>query len=184
MEKTEQTPSNAPRRRRRRRGSGANAAQNPQAQQTSAAKEKPKANPPATQGKAPRQNQPRKEGGKESKEAAPAGRSRHRNPPAVSAAPAQNAGRRGRNVAPAPTTAKETGHPGKQPQRAGRSAHRAVEEDPGLELIARRPPKQKFANFEEYLAAHGGMTVPLPEEPSPELSAEKADAAPSAGAAE
>ena len=36
--------------------------------------------------------------------------------------------------------------------------------DPGLVLIARRPPKQKFANFEEYLAAHGGMTVPLPEE--------------------
>ncbi len=27
---------------------------------------------------------------------------------------------------------------------------------PGLELITRRPPKQKFANFEDYLAAHGG----------------------------
>ena len=42
-----------------------------------------------------------------------------------------------------------------------------VEEDPGLELITRRPPKQKFSNFEEYLAAHGGMTVPLPGEPDP-----------------
>lgn len=30
----------------------------------------------------------------------------------------------------------------------------------------RRPPKQKFANFEDYLAAHGGMTVPLPPEAS------------------
>ena len=35
------------------------------------------------------------------------------------------------------------------------------EEDPGLPLIARRPPKQKFANFEEYLAAHGGVTAPV-----------------------
>lgn len=42
--------------------------------------------------------------------------------------------------------------------------HRTAEEEPGIALISRRPPKQKFANFEEYLAAHGGMTVPLPEE--------------------
>ena len=42
------------------------------------------------------------------------------------------------------------------------AAHNAaVEEDPGLPLIARRPPKQKFANFEEYLAAHGGVTAPV-----------------------
>ena len=33
-------------------------------------------------------------------------------------------------------------------------------------LISRRPPKQKFANFEDYLVAHGGMTVPLPPEAS------------------
>ena len=39
-------------------------------------------------------------------------------------------------------------------------------EQPGLDLISRRPPKQKFANFEDYLAAHGGMTVPLPPEAS------------------
>lgn len=182
MEKTEQTPSNAPRRRRRRRGSGANAAQNQQTQQTSAAKEKPKANPSAAQGKASRQNPPRsKESGKETKEA-PVGRGRHRNPPAEPAASAQNTGRRTHSAAPAPV--KENGRSGKQPQRTGRAAHRAAEEDPGLELIARRPPKQKFANFEEYLAAHGGMTVPLPEEPSPELSAEKADTAALAGAAE
>ena len=31
---------------------------------------------------------------------------------------------------------------------------------------SRRPPKQKFSNFEEYLAAHGGMTLPLPPDPN------------------
>lgn len=44
------------------------------------------------------------------------------------------------------------------------------EEGPGLELISRRPPKQKYANFEEYMAAHGGATVPIEGEgPLPEL---------------
>ena len=34
----------------------------------------------------------------------------------------------------------------------------------------RRPPKQKFANFEEYMAAHGGATAPIAGEgPLPEL---------------
>lgn len=42
--------------------------------------------------------------------------------------------------------------------------------DPGLEMISRRPPKQKFANFEEYMAAHGGATAPIAGEgPLPEL---------------
>ena len=48
-----------------------------------------------------------------------------------------------------------------RPQRS-RAQHSAVPNEPGLDLISRRPPKQKFANFEDYLAAHGGMTVPLP----------------------
>ena len=48
-----------------------------------------------------------------------------------------------------------------RPQR-NRAQHSAVPNEPGLDLISRRPPKQKFANFEDYLAAHGGMTVPLP----------------------
>lgn len=53
------------------------------------------------------------------------------------------------------------------------------EDEPGLELITRRPPKQKFANFEDYLAAHGGMTVPLPAEKTetPETAAPAAPAA-------
>ena len=37
----------------------------------------------------------------------------------------------------------------------------ARDEDPGLVLISRRPPQQKFTNFEEYMNAHGGATHPL-----------------------
>lgn len=62
------------------------------------------------------------------------------------------------------------------PQRAPQPAPRSRvnreprEEDPGLEMISRRPPKQKFANFEEYMAAHGGATAPIAGEgPLPEL---------------
>ena len=54
----------------------------------------------------------------------------------------------------------------RQPQRPSRPLRRTPEEEPGLELITRRPPKQKFSNFEEYLAAHGGMTLPLPPDPN------------------
>ena len=71
-----------------------------------------------------------------------------------------NGGNNGSQQAPA----REQNHSPKPSTRAARAQRRAAEEDPGLELITRRPPKQKFANFEEYLAAHGGMTVPLPEE--------------------
>ena len=45
--------------------------------------------------------------------------------------------------------------------RARSRGRQPVDEDPGLLLITRRPPKQKFANFEEYIAAHGGVTVPV-----------------------
>ena len=34
-------------------------------------------------------------------------------------------------------------------------------QDPGLILIARKAPTQKFANFEEYMTAHGGETAPI-----------------------
>ena len=37
----------------------------------------------------------------------------------------------------------------------------AKDEDPGLVLISRRPPQQKFTNFEEYMNAHGGVTAPI-----------------------
>ena len=42
-----------------------------------------------------------------------------------------------------------------------RAAAAARDEDPGLMLISRRPPQQKFTNFEEYMNAHGGATAPI-----------------------
>ena len=53
-----------------------------------------------------------------------------------------------------------------RPPRNARPPRSTAPEQPGLDLISRRPPKQKFANFEDHLAAHGGMTVPLPPEAS------------------
>ena len=44
--------------------------------------------------------------------------------------------------------------------RRGRNAP-VKDEDPGLVLISRRPPQQKFTNFEEYMSAHGGATAPI-----------------------
>lgn len=63
----------------------------------------------------------------------------------------------------APQPARE-GKASAQPREPRKAApqNTAVPNEPGLDLISRRPPKQKFANFEDYLAAHGGMTVPLP----------------------
>ena len=50
-------------------------------------------------------------------------------------------------------------------QEASRSRSRnsapSRDEDPGLVLISRRPPQQKFTNFEEYMNAHGGATAPI-----------------------
>ena len=67
-----------------------------------------------------------------------------------------------------------------RPPRNARALRSTAPEQPGLDLISRRPPKQKFANFEDYLAAHGGMTVPLP----PEKTETPETAAPAVPAAE
>ena len=71
-----------------------------------------------------------------------------------------NNGQRGRqnasrNAQPAPARA-----PRAESSRRGRAAA-ARDEDPGLMLISRRPPQQKFTNFEEYMNAHGGATAPI-----------------------
>ena len=71
-----------------------------------------------------------------------------------------NNGQRGRqnasrNAQPAPARA-----PRAESSRRGR-ATAARDEDPGLMLISRRPPQQKFTNFEEYMNAHGGATAPI-----------------------
>ena len=46
-------------------------------------------------------------------------------------------------------------------RRGSRNAAGSWDEDPGLVLISRRPPQQKFTNFEEYMTAHGGATAPI-----------------------
>lgn len=51
-----------------------------------------------------------------------------------------------------------------QSGRNNRSRSNSVptkDEDPGLVLISRRPPQQKFTSFEEYMNAHGGATAPI-----------------------
>lgn len=168
MEKTAQNASGAPRRRRRRRGSGSGAAQAASAQQESA-----KTAQQAAPSKPSRSQPPRKDG----KEASNGGRNRHRG--GQSEQPAQQPSNR-RNRGSGQPSNREAAHNAKPTQRAARPPRHTAEEEPGLELIARRPPKQKFANFEEYLAAHGGMTVPLPEE----TPAEEASAAAPVGATE
>ncbi len=44
----------------------------------------------------------------------------------------------------------------------------AKDEDPGLLLIARRAPQQKFTNFDDYMSAHGGATAPIEDTQSNE----------------
>ena len=67
------------------------------------------------------------------------------------------------------TERSNAGQPARAPrapkQEASRSRSRnsapSRDEDPGLVLISRRPPQQKFTNFEEYMNAHGGATAPI-----------------------
>ena len=47
------------------------------------------------------------------------------------------------------------------PRSRSRNTAPARDEDPGLMLISRRSPQQKFTNFEEYMTAHGGATAPI-----------------------
>ncbi len=60
----------------------------------------------------------------------------------------------------APRSAQPARAPRAESARRGRSVP-AKDEDPGLVLISRRPPQQKFTNFEEYMNAHGGATAPI-----------------------
>ena len=51
------------------------------------------------------------------------------------------------------------------PVQHARRAAAQNSEDPGLLLISRKPPVQKFASFEAYMEAHGGATAPIEESP-------------------
>ena len=49
-----------------------------------------------------------------------------------------------------------------QPKAAAHSRRAQTNtDDPGLILISRKPPVQKFASFEAYMQAHGGETAPI-----------------------
>ena len=79
------------------------------------------------------------------------------------ARPAQNSAQSGKprserssQPARAPRAPKQEASRGR-----GRTAAPSRDEDPGLVLISRRPPQQKFTNFEEYMNAHGGATAPI-----------------------
>ncbi|MGN0707598.1 MAG: DEAD/DEAH box helicase [Faecalibacterium sp.] len=97
------------------------------------------------------------------------------NPPAQQpAAPARN--RRGGQPGPAqnqprpaqqPAAPRAPKAPKAEPVR-GRRGSPARDDDPGLVLISRRPPQQKYASFEEYMNAHGGATAPIEDYSSEE----------------
>ena len=76
----------------------------------------------------------------------------------------QNNGRADRRPAPQ-RPAQPARTPKAEPARRGR-ASAARDEDPGLLLISRRPPQQKFTNFEDYMSAHGGATAPIEDHSS------------------
>ena len=85
-------------------------------------------------------------------------------PAAKQTAPAQNSqsqqgSRNNRNA----VQSSRPDRPAKSEAPRGRSRNTAParDEDPGLMLISRRPPQQKFTNFEEYMTAHGGATAPI-----------------------
>ena len=131
-------------------------------------KKAPAAQPAAKQ-TAPAQNGQRQRGGQ------PARAEQHtdRNDPRTE----QRAERNSRNARPAQNSQSQQGsrnsrnavqssrpaRPAKSeaPRGRSRNAAPAQDEDPGLMLISRRPPQQKFTNFEEYMTAHGGATAPI-----------------------
>ena len=63
----------------------------------------------------------------------------------------------GAGRAPRAPRAEQTG----RNNNRSRSNAPVKDEDPGLVLISRRPPQQKFTSFEEYMNAHGGATAPI-----------------------
>lgn len=131
-------------------------------------KKAPAAQPAAKQ-TAPAQNGQRQRGGQPAR----AEQRTDRNDPRTE----QRAERNSRNARPAQNSQSQQGsrnnrnavqssrpvRPAKSeaPRSRSRSTAPARDEDPGLMLISRRPPQQKFTNFEEYMTAHGGATVPI-----------------------
>ena len=145
-EKPAQGLSASAKRRRRRRPAAAQKGQAPQGGQNS----QPRAEAGQKQNNgqkpgAPRQNS-QKQGGQN-------GQNRGER----AAAPA-----RGPKQAPAARPVRETGeHNARRSEKPAKAPARTADEDPGLLLISRKPPAQKFASFEEYMKSRGGPGAPI-----------------------
>ena len=145
-EKPAQGLSASAKRRRRRRRAAAQKGQAPQGGQNS----QPRAEAGQKQNNgqkpgAPRQNS-QKQGGQN-------GQNRGER----AAAPA-----RGPKQAPAARPVRETGeHTTRRGEKPAKAPARTADEDPGLLLISRKPPAQKFASFEEYMKSRGGPGAPI-----------------------
>ena len=69
---------------------------------------------------------------------------------------------RGPKQAPAARPVRETGeHNARRNEKPAKAPARTADEDPGLLLISRKPPAQKFASFEEYMKSRGGPGAPI-----------------------
>ena len=145
-EKPAQGLSASAKRRRRRRRAAAQKGQAPQGGQNS----QPRAEAGQKQNNgqkpgAPKQNS-QKQGGRN-------GQNRGER----AAAPA-----RGPKQAPAARPVRETGeHTARRSEKPAKAPARTADEDPGLLLISRKPPAQKFASFEEYMKSRGGPGAPI-----------------------
>ena len=153
-EKPAQGLSASAKRRRRRRRAAASAAAAAAAQNGQAPQGGQNSQPRAEAGQkqnnghkpgAPRQNS-QKQGGQN-------GQNRGER----AAAPA-----RGPKQAPAARPAREAGdRNARRGEKPAKAPARTADEDPGLLLISRRPPAQKFASFEEYMKSRGGPGAPI-----------------------
>lgn len=153
-EKPAQGLSASAKRRRRRRRAAASAAAAAAAQNGQAPQGGQNSQPRAEAGQkqnngqkpgAPRQNS-QKQGGRN-------GQNRGER----AAAPA-----RGPKQAPAARPVRETGeHNARRSEKPAKAPARTADEDPGLLLISRKPPAQKFASFEEYMKSRGGPGAPI-----------------------
>ena len=145
-EKPAQGLSASAKRRRRRRRAAAQNGQAPQGGQNS----QPRAEAGQKQNNgqkpgAPRQNS-QKQGGQNGQNRGERAAAPARGPKqAFAARPAREAGDR---------NARRGEKPAKAPART-------ADEDPGLLLISRKPPAQKFASFEEYMKSRGGPGAPI-----------------------
>ena len=140
----------AKRRRRRRRAAAsaaAAAAQNGQSAPNAQAK-------PADNGQKqnpPKQNAPKQGGSRQG--------SQNGQPRAERAAAPARSPKRAPAARPAREPAEHTGP--RRNEKPAKAPARLADEDPGLLLISRKPPAQKFASFEEYMKSRGGPGAPI-----------------------